>query len=152
MNRYRDSPLNRFFKLRYLYEAAPMAFILEKAGGMATTGHEDILDVTPKVLFFLPLFVPELHLEHPLPRSNLAWKPRRRQGASRLLQGRPESHPVRQVKKEEKSSTTNHENFAQSVLRIFITLSSIRSFYKKKSTLKVPKLFCNLAFIHIILS
>lgn len=103
MNRYRDSPLNRFFKLRYLYEAAPMAFILEKAGGMATTGHEDILDVTPKVLFFLPLFVPELRLEHPLPRSNLAWKPRRRQGASRLLQGRPESHPVRQVKKKRKN-------------------------------------------------
>lgn len=39
-------------KLRYLYEAAPMAFILEKAGGMATTGHEDILDVTPKNIHY----------------------------------------------------------------------------------------------------
>jgi len=51
MDRSDDSPLNRIFKLRFLYEAAPMAFILEKAGGMATTGNEDILDVTPKVPF-----------------------------------------------------------------------------------------------------
>ena len=36
-------------KLRYLYEAAPMAFIMEKAGGVATTGSEDILDIVPKV-------------------------------------------------------------------------------------------------------
>ena len=82
-------------------------------------------------------------LEHPLPRSNLAWKPRRRQGASRLLQGRPESHPIRQVERKEKrlSFTTNH-NFAQwqSLLRISITISSIRSF-SKKSTLEVPKNF-----------
>ena len=119
MNRYRDSPLNRFFKLRYLYEAAPMAFILEKAGGMATTGHEDILDVTPKVVFFfLPLFVPELRLEHPLPRSNLAWKPRRRQGASRLLQGRPESHPVRQVKKKRGN---NFHDKSRKLRSIFVT-------------------------------
>lgn len=34
-------------KLRLLYEAAPMAFILEKAGGKATTGDQRILDVMP---------------------------------------------------------------------------------------------------------
>ena len=32
-----------------MYEAAPMAFIMEKAGGVATTGAEAILDVVPKV-------------------------------------------------------------------------------------------------------
>jgi fructose-1,6-bisphosphatase I len=35
-------------KLRYLYEAAPMAFLMEVAGGRATTGKEDILDVVPR--------------------------------------------------------------------------------------------------------
>lgn len=35
-------------KLRLLYEAAPMAFILEKAGGKATTGDQRILDITPE--------------------------------------------------------------------------------------------------------
>ena len=38
-----------YFWLRYLYEAAPMAFLLEKAGGIATTGTEHILDIVPKV-------------------------------------------------------------------------------------------------------
>nr|1BK4_A Chain A, Protein (fructose-1,6-bisphosphatase) [Oryctolagus cuniculus] len=34
-------------KLRLLYECNPMAFIMEKAGGMATTGKEAILDIVP---------------------------------------------------------------------------------------------------------
>lgn len=34
-------------KLRLLYEAAPMAFLMEQAGGQASTGKERILDVTP---------------------------------------------------------------------------------------------------------
>ena len=34
-------------KLRLLYEANPMAFIVEKAGGLATTGTCRILDVQP---------------------------------------------------------------------------------------------------------
>ena len=38
-------------QLRYLYEAAPMAFLMEKAGGIATTGTEMILDIVPKVFF-----------------------------------------------------------------------------------------------------
>ncbi|HHN65059.1 MAG TPA: class 1 fructose-bisphosphatase [Nitrospirae bacterium] len=37
-------------KLRLLYEAAPMGFLIENAGGMASTGREDILDVKPTEL------------------------------------------------------------------------------------------------------
>ena len=37
-------------KLRLLYEANPMSFIVEQAGGMATTGRERILDLTPAKL------------------------------------------------------------------------------------------------------
>ena len=37
-------------KLRLMYESAPLAFIIEEAGGRATTGHMDILDVVPKKL------------------------------------------------------------------------------------------------------
>jgi fructose-1,6-bisphosphatase I len=34
-------------KLRLLYESAPLAFLIEQAGGRATTGLQDILDVVP---------------------------------------------------------------------------------------------------------
>lgn len=34
-------------KLRLLYEANPMSFIIEQAGGMSTTGRERILDIQP---------------------------------------------------------------------------------------------------------
>jgi len=37
-------------KLRLMYEANPMAMIVEQAGGKATTGHERILDVQPQRL------------------------------------------------------------------------------------------------------
>jgi len=37
-------------KLRLLYEASPMAFLAEQAGGAATDGHERILDVEPREL------------------------------------------------------------------------------------------------------
>jgi len=37
-------------KLRLLYECNPMAFIMEQAGGRATTGTERILDIVPKTL------------------------------------------------------------------------------------------------------
>lgn len=33
-----------------MYEANPMAFIVEQAGGAATTGHERILDLQPTEL------------------------------------------------------------------------------------------------------
>lgn len=35
-------------KLRLLYESAPMAMIMEQAGGAGSTGHKRILDVVPK--------------------------------------------------------------------------------------------------------
>ena len=34
-------------KLRLLYEAAPMAFIMEQAGGMAVDGNGRIMDLEP---------------------------------------------------------------------------------------------------------
>jgi fructose-1,6-bisphosphatase I len=37
-------------KLRLMYEANPMSFIVEQAGGMATNGHERIMSVQPKKL------------------------------------------------------------------------------------------------------
>ncbi|RNA03461.1 fructose-1-6-bisphosphatase 1-like, partial [Brachionus plicatilis] len=45
-------------KLRLMYECNPMAYIIEKAGGMATTGKQRILDVIPtdihqRVPFFI---------------------------------------------------------------------------------------------------
>jgi len=38
---------NKNGKLRLLYEAAPMAFLTVQAGGIATTGKEDILNIKP---------------------------------------------------------------------------------------------------------
>ncbi|DBA78420.1 TPA: Fructose-1,6-bisphosphatase [Trebouxia sp. C0005] len=35
-------------KLRLLYECFPMAFLVEQAGGAATTGHDRILDIMPQ--------------------------------------------------------------------------------------------------------
>ncbi|XP_072137752.1 fructose-1,6-bisphosphatase 1-like [Mobula birostris] len=35
-------------KLRLLYECNPMAYIIEQAGGMATTGKEAVLDIVPE--------------------------------------------------------------------------------------------------------
>ncbi len=37
-------------KLRLMYEAAPLAFLAEQAGGVATTGTEPILDIVPHSL------------------------------------------------------------------------------------------------------
>ena len=38
---------NKPYKLRLMYEANPMAFLVEQAGGKASTGYETILDITP---------------------------------------------------------------------------------------------------------
>lgn len=35
-------------KLRLLYESAPMAYLIEQAGGRATTGKQEIMDVIPE--------------------------------------------------------------------------------------------------------
>jgi fructose-1,6-bisphosphatase I len=37
-------------KLRLLYEAAPLAMVVEQAGGLATTGDQRILDIQPTSL------------------------------------------------------------------------------------------------------
>lgn len=39
---------NRSGKLRLLYEASPMAFVIENAGGKSSTGTEDTLNVRPE--------------------------------------------------------------------------------------------------------
>ncbi|MAF26753.1 MAG: class 1 fructose-bisphosphatase [Gemmatimonadota bacterium] len=45
-------------KLRLLYEAAPMAFIAEQAGGLASTGTERVLDIQAEALHQrVPLFI-----------------------------------------------------------------------------------------------
>ena len=45
-------------KLRLIYEANPLAFIVEKAGGRASDGHRNILDIEPKELHQrTPLFI-----------------------------------------------------------------------------------------------
>ncbi len=45
-------------KLRLLYEANPLAFIVEQAGGLASDGHQRILDVQPTELHQRsPLFI-----------------------------------------------------------------------------------------------
>ncbi len=45
---YPSDKKNKNGKLRLLYEAAPMAFLIEQAGGRATTGKMEILDVKPE--------------------------------------------------------------------------------------------------------
>lgn len=45
-------------KIRLLYESNPMAFIMEKAGGLATTGTQRILDIQPKSIHQkVPIFL-----------------------------------------------------------------------------------------------
>ena len=45
-------------KLRLLYEAAPLAYLVEQAGGYASDGHQSILDIQPTSLHQrVPLFI-----------------------------------------------------------------------------------------------
>ena len=44
---YPDDKKSKRGKLRLLYEAFPMAFLTEQAGGVATTGKMRILDIVP---------------------------------------------------------------------------------------------------------
>jgi len=45
---YPDDKKSKSGKLRLLYEAFPMAYLTEQAGGIATTGRGRVLDVVPK--------------------------------------------------------------------------------------------------------
>jgi fructose-1,6-bisphosphatase I len=47
---YPEDVKNPSGKLRLTYEANPLAFITEKAGGLSSSGHEPILDITPQTL------------------------------------------------------------------------------------------------------
>jgi fructose-1,6-bisphosphatase I len=50
-------------KLRLIYEAAPLAFIAHYAGGYASDGHQDILDIQPTSLHQrTALFIGDKHL------------------------------------------------------------------------------------------
>ncbi len=50
-------------KLRLLYEAAPLAFIMEQAGGYASDGRQNILDIQPETLHQrTPLFIGNRYL------------------------------------------------------------------------------------------
>ncbi|MCC6475185.1 MAG: fructose-1,6-bisphosphatase, partial [Burkholderiales bacterium] len=54
----RKDPDKPFGKLRLLYEAAPLAFIAEQAGGYASDGRGNILDLQPQELHQrVPLFI-----------------------------------------------------------------------------------------------
>ena len=45
-------------KLRLMYEANPLAFIVEQAGGKATTGEQRIMEVQPNKLHQrIPLYI-----------------------------------------------------------------------------------------------
>jgi fructose-1,6-bisphosphatase I len=45
-------------KLRLLYEAAPLAFLMEQAGGYASDGRGSILDIVPENIHQrVPLFI-----------------------------------------------------------------------------------------------
>ncbi|KAK7693709.1 Fructose-1,6-bisphosphatase, cytosolic [Cerrena zonata] len=47
---YPDDKKSKSGKLRLLYEAFPMAFLTEQAGGIATTGTKRILDIVPTTI------------------------------------------------------------------------------------------------------
>lgn len=47
---YPEDQKNPNGKLRLMYEANPLAFVVEQAGGMATTGYERIMEIQPKQL------------------------------------------------------------------------------------------------------
>jgi fructose-1,6-bisphosphatase I len=45
-------------KLRLLYECNPMSFIIERAGGIGTTGQQPVLEVKPSELHQrIPIFI-----------------------------------------------------------------------------------------------
>lgn len=47
---YPSDSKNKDGKLRLLYEAAPMSFIMEQAGGKAITGYSRVMDIPPKAV------------------------------------------------------------------------------------------------------
>ncbi len=66
-------------KLRLMYEANPMAFIVEKQAALQTTGRERILDLQPTGLHQrVPVFLgskKEIEVRHALPLGG-GWRAR----------------------------------------------------------------------------
>ena len=59
---YPGNTRNPHGKLRLLYEANPLAFVVEQAGGLACDGTQRILDVNPTELHQrTPLFIGSRH-------------------------------------------------------------------------------------------
>ena len=55
---YPDDKKSKDGKLRLLYEGFPMAFLIEQAGGIASTGKQRVLDVQPqKIHERVPIFL-----------------------------------------------------------------------------------------------
>jgi fructose-1,6-bisphosphatase I len=55
---YPAVPAHPMGRLRLLYECNPLAFIAEQAGGLATTGRDRILSITPTALHQrIPYFI-----------------------------------------------------------------------------------------------
>jgi fructose-1,6-bisphosphatase I len=55
---YPGDAKNKNGKLRLLYEASPLGFVAEAAGGAASTGFERVLDLVPTKLHQrTPLFI-----------------------------------------------------------------------------------------------
>ena len=55
---YPSDEKNKNGKLRLMYEANPLAFIVEQAGGRATNGNQRILELQPESLHQrVPLFI-----------------------------------------------------------------------------------------------
>eukprot|EP00798_Chlamydomonas_sp_ICE-L_P014544 gene14544-20584_t len=54
---YPGDKINKFGKLRLLYECAPMSYLAEQAGGKGSTGLERVLDIMPEAVHQrVPLF------------------------------------------------------------------------------------------------
>lgn len=47
---YPDDKKSKSGKLRLLYEGFPMAYLVEQAGGVASTGTETVLDIMPTAI------------------------------------------------------------------------------------------------------
>ena len=47
---YPQDAKNPSGKLRLMYEANPLSFVIENAGGLSSSGHEMILDIEPTTL------------------------------------------------------------------------------------------------------
>jgi fructose-1,6-bisphosphatase I len=55
---YPPDKKNKHGKLRLMYEAAPLAFLVEQAGGAASTGEQRILEIEPTELHQrVPLYI-----------------------------------------------------------------------------------------------